>query len=336
MKIRSYNGSEHIPSECGSFTIVSRELNKQFKKLGVYSEDSDSFVVVPECLNTQQQFKNQIPFLACEYSQPPSFVTHWLNQYQPKVFCISQFAKDNLVRGGYPEDKIFVSLLGHDGSFWKPMDIEKFPIFTFITVNTSNDRSGFEVFIPEFLKFAKNKNVRLIVKDGENENFKNWLFSLPGTEEKIIYDGWKINRKELKELYCKSHVNIYYNHTTSYGLNINDGALCGLPTLATFGSAIREFLPKWTQPFLVMTGKKSLNEITLNTWRNIGLHTPPSNFYPFGTTRESILPDNIRLSLEYVYENYLEMLRINQLHQELIRKVYTWENTVQRLIDILK
>lgn len=336
MKIRSFNGSEHIESECGSFTNLSRELNKQFKKLGVYSTDDDSFVVVPECLNTRQQFKNQIPFLACEYSHPAPFVTQWLNQYKPITFCISNFARENLLRGGYPPELVYVSHLGHNDSFWCTTEDEKFPIFTFITVNTSNDRSGFEIFIPEFLKFAKNKEVRLIIKDGDNPKFKDWLFSLDGAEEKIIYDGWKISREELRQLYNKSHVNVYYNHCTSYGLNVNDGALCGLPTLATYSTAICEFLPSWTQPHPVETRTKMLNDEILNTWSKIGLHTPPPNLYPPNTTREELNPQNIRLNLEYVFDNYNEMLKVNQQHQLFVKSFCGWDKTVGRILEVLE
>jgi len=336
MKIRSYNGSEHIEEECGSFTNLSRELNKQFKSLDIYSTDDDAFVVVPECLNTRRQFKKQIPFLACEYSRPPQFVTQWLKQYNPITFCISEFARQNLIRGGYLPELIHTSHLGNDANFWTPANVDKFPTFTFITTNTSNDRSGFPIFIPEFIKFAYGKNVRLYIKDGQNDKFESWVKSID-VENKIIYDGRRLSKVELRDLYGQSHINVYYNSTTSYGLNIGDGALCGLPTLATIGSAVQEFLPPWTQPpRIVTTTVQPLDNEAINCWQEIGLHVPPLNLYPPDTTREELDPTNIQSSLNYAYENYEEMLNKNKKHQELIRSEQTWEKCAMRIIEPFK
>lgn len=336
MKIRSFNGSEHIESECGSFTNLSRELNYIFKERGIYSEDEDATTIFPECLDTQRKFKNQIPFLACEYSQPPAFVTHWLRQYNPIVICISKFAKNNLIRGGYPEELVYVSHLGNNAAFWTPADIEKFPHFTYLTINTSNDRSGYNILLPEFIKFAQGKDIKLYIKDGQNDKFQQWVKSID-VENKIIYDGRRLSKIELRDLYRKSHINLYYNSTTSYGLNVGDGALCGTPTIATFSTAIREFLPEWTQPpLLVKTTTKSLDAESISTWQNIGLHSPPIGMYPEGTTRQELDPTNIIASLEYVYDNYLEMQKKNQEHRQFILQNLGWDKTVTRILDVLE
>lgn len=333
MKIRSYNGSEHIPEECGSFTIVSRELNKEFKNRGIYSEDEEAYVIVPECLNTRRQFKNQIPLLASEYSHPPQFVISWLQEYMPITFCISEFARQNLIRGGYPKELLYVSHLGSDTDFWKPLDIEKDETFTFLSVNSSNDRSGFEILIPEFIKFARGKHVNFLIKDGNNPQFKKWVSDF--RSNKIFYLDAKLNKDQLKWLYNKCHIHIYYNHTTSFGLTGLDAALCGTPSLITLGSAPKEFYPPWTQPIPIKTTIKPLDSQIIQHWQSCGLHVPPCTLYPPGTFREALDSSRIQESLQYAYDNYLEMLNTNQQHQEYIKQNLTWSKCVDRILSIL-
>lgn len=337
MKIRSFNDKEHIPEECGSFTILSRALNKSFKNLGVYSQNDDAYVIVPESLNTQQKFVKQIPLLACEYSLMPQFVIDWLNQYVPPVLCISNFAANNLINSGYPKEKVHTCLLGVDSDFWRPVNVPKFKNFTFISVNTSNDRSAYEISIIEFLKFAADKpEIRLIIKDGKNENFKKWLKSLNSNQ--IIYIDDKFPDLMLRELICRSHYGFYINHTTSFGFLNLQVPLCGVPNLCTHGSAIREIVPTWTQPpNLIKTHYAPLNEQILTHWRDtIGLHTPPNGFYPPNAMREVLDPENIVNSLDYVYNNYSEMIDKNKVFASEIKKDYTWDVCANRIIKVLE
>lgn len=334
MKLFAYNGSLQDPTECGSFTVVAREINKILHAKGLLSTDGTAdFVLVPECLNARRQFQNHIPILASEYSYAPPFVIHWLKEYNPIVFAISEFAKQNLVNSGYPAERIFVTHLGSNPSIWYPDGI-KTKVFSYLTVNSSNDRSGFEELIPAFLEFAHDKSCVLIIKDGKNEKFKQWIESF--NSNKLIYNDNKLSDDELRKLYSSACVHLYYNHSTSFGMNINDCALCGTPSLATLGSAPKEFLPEWTQPVKVKTSLKPLDGNIINKWNSIGLNSPPFGMYPNGTMREAVSKKDIISALEYSFWNYLELKYINRKHQKYIRANLTWNKAVDRIVDVLK
>lgn len=340
MKFFAYNGSLKDPTETGSFYQVAKQLNLAFEKLGVlpkHGENVDA-IIFPECLNARQSFINHVPYLASEYSLPPKFVVDWLNSYNPKLekfLTISEFSRRNLIRGGIEPDRIYSVHLGSNPDIWFKEDVEKFEVFTFLSVNSSNDRSAFEVLVPEFLKFATDKNVRLVIKDGYNPRFEQWL--LTHNSDKIVYIGDKYSEDQLRRLYNLSHYHVYYNHSTSFGMTNLDAALCGTPSLVTLGSAPQEFTPKWTQtPYLVKTETKPLNSAILDVWGAVGLHIPPPNLYPSNTTREAIIPDNIIPSLEYAYSNYNEMVERNGAHQEYIKANLSWDLCAQRIIEALK
>jgi glycosyltransferase involved in cell wall biosynthesis len=336
-KYSVWNGSLDQPGEHGSFTVVAASIRKELRKRGIYTEDrQNNPTIICECIDTQRKFPLHIPLLASEYSQPPAFTSHWLKSYTTPILAISEFARQNLIRGGIDSNRIHKAHLGSDPEIWFPEDVKKFDKFTFLSVNSSNDRSAFDVLVPEFLKFAADKpNVQLIIKDGQNDNFEKWLNSF--NSDKIIYIGKKYSQAQLRRLYNQSHCHVYYNNCTSFGMPNLDSVLCGIPNLATLGSAISEFTPEWTQtPYLVKTETKPLNSAILSEWRRVGLHTPPDNFYPPNTTREAIIPDNIVPSLNYAYENYLEMLKKNQEFQQLIKNTLGWDKTVSRILEVLE
>lgn len=335
MKLYAHNGSLADPSECGSFTVVARQLNNIFKEREILSQDNDSFVIVPECLDVQRKFAKHIPFLASEYSNPPHFVSQTLKHYDyPVVLAISEFAKKNLIQSGIDPNKIFTAHLGSNDKIWYPLDLEKEEKFTFLTVNSSNDRSGFEVFIPEFIEFANQvSNVQLIIKDGKNPAFKDWIRKLNCPHIKYIDDRY--NEEQMRILYSTSHVHVYYNHTTSFGMTSLDAALCGCPALCTFGSALKEFIPAWTQPFHVTTNTAILDSNAILGWQSIGLNTPPQQFYPFATFREELNHEKIAENLHFAYNNYDQLKKINQQHQIFIKNNLNWNKTVDRIIEIL-
>lgn len=333
MKFYAFNGCLDMPNEFGSFTVVSRNLNKYFNKYK-YLDDfitQNTYVIYPEVYNVERKWFHHIPYLACEYSLAPSIVIDKLNSYKPLVLSISNFAKNNLINSGY--SNVETVHLGTDPDKWNKTSDKKFDTFTYLTVNTSNERSGYEKLIPAFVKFSKNKNVNLIIKDSNNKNFKNYIQSL--NNDKIIYIDDMLSEDDLKRIYNKSHIFLYTNHTTSFGMNILDSALCGIPSIVTLGSAIKEFVPEWTQPKKVLSEMKPVNSQSIIEWNNYGIKSFPSNFLSVFNgipLAEFVIEESILDSLEYSYKNYDEYIDINIKYQDYVLNNFTWDHCIKKIV----
>lgn len=337
MKIFAQNNNINDINEFGSFTVVARKLNEQFKNLNVLGSlnDPNCFVIHPEVFETQQQWKNQIPYLACEYSLAPQIVIDKLKSYNPLVLCISKFAQKNINNSGY-HNTDYVHL-GTDENFWKKTEDDKFPIFTYLTVNSSNDRSGFESLIPAFLKFSENRNVNLIIKDGKNENFKQYIESI--NNGKIIYIDEMMDEISLRKLYNKSHLFIYANNTTSFGMNPMDSVMCGTPAITTLGSALKEFIPEWSQPYKIGTTVKKISVESIREWDRIGLRSFPEyflNLFNGEIFGERVIQEDIFNAFNFSIENYDLYLKIAVKHKEFIIENYTWRKCAETIIEKIK
>jgi glycosyltransferase involved in cell wall biosynthesis len=337
MKFFAYNDKINDLNEFGSFTVVARKLNEQFNILNVLGDinDPECFVIYPEVFETQKVFNKQIPYLACEYSLAPQIVIDRLNSYNPFALAISKFAKNNIINSGY--ENIDYVHLGTDENFWKKTEDEKFPVFTYLTVNSSNDRSGFESLIPAFLKFSENKNVNLIIKDGKNEDFKNYIHSI--NNGKIIYIDEMMDEVSLRKLYNQSHLFIYANNTTSFGMNPMDSVMCETPAITTLGSALKEFIPEWTQPYKIRTTVKKISAESIREWDSIGLRSFPEyflNLFNGEIFGEKVIEEDVFNVLNFSIENYDLYLKIAQKHKEFIIKNYTWRKCAETIIEKVK
>lgn len=336
MKIFAYNDKLNDINEFGSFTVVARKLNEQFQKLNIIGDvnDSETFVLFPEVFATEQRWNKQIPYLACEYSLAPNIVIQKLKSYNPLVLAISDFAKKNIINSGY--NNVKTVRLGADPNLWYKTSHEKFPTFTYLTVNSSNDRSGFEKLIPAFIEFSKDKNVNLIIKDGNNPQFNNYIKSL--NNNKIIYIGGILTEEKLRELYNRCHLFIYANNTTSFGMNILDSALCQTPVIATLGSAVKEFLPDWTQPVKINTKFEKIDGQSIQNWNKLGINCFPESFLSMfngDIYAERVIQDDILHSLDFSYKNYHQYHIISKQYKDFILDNYTWEICAKNIIETL-
>lgn len=337
MKFFAHNNCLNDPKEFGSFTVVARKLNDQFKSLNILGDpdSNDTYVIYPEVYATERRWHKHIPYLACEYSLAPQIVIDKLNSYNPLVLAISNFAKKNLNNSGY--NKVETVHLGTDPDLWKPVSEDKFSTFTYLTVNTSNERSGYEKLIPAFLEFSKDKNVNLIIKDGNNPNFKSYIESL--NYDKIIYIGSMLSQEELRKLYNKSHIFLYTNNTTSFGMNPMDSVLCGTPCIVTLGSALQEFIPEWTQPIKIKTQTEQITPELIREWNHSGINCFPEGFlqvFRGPIYCERVIEKDILNALEHSFANYNIYLDFVEPHKEYILHNFTWQQCALNLLKKVK
>lgn len=335
MKYFAYNDKLFAPNEAGSFTTLSRNLNKAFKKLNILAENENTadIVIYPECLDVGRRWKNQIPLLACEYSKPLSFVAEQLKQY-PLVLGISKFAQNNLINGGLDPEKVKYVYLGSEPEIWYPTGEKKFDKFTYLCVNNSNERGALLETIEAFKIFSQDKkDVQLIIKDGYNKYFKIGIeYKQP---KNIKYIHGILSEEGLRYYYNASHFHIYPCHTTSFGFNILDSCLANSCSLSTWGSAPAEFVPSWSQPFKLKSYKEVLTKEQLGKWRMEGLHTTPDHFLDMmgdNVISERVTSEDILKLLAYSYKNYGQYLDILPKYQQYIKENLSWDLTAKNII----
>jgi glycosyltransferase involved in cell wall biosynthesis len=337
MKIFAYNNDLNKSSEFGSFTVVARKLNKEFARLNILGDvnDPDCAVIYPEVFETEQKWKKQIPYLACEYSLAPKIVIDKLKSYNPLVLAISDFAKNNIINSGY--SKVEAVHLGVDIDTWYPTLEKNKDIFTYLTVNTSNERSGLEKLVKAFDRFSKNKNVQLIIKDGKNLPFGNYVNSF--NNNKIKYISEIMSEENLRDLYSQSNLFLYTNNTTSFGMTPLEAVLCGTPAIVTLGSALKEFIPEWTQPYKIYTEFKLLDKSSIQEWASCNISCFPEyflNLFEGPIYGERVDELDIYNALEFSFENYKKYVSIVSSHKEEIIKNFTFEQTALNILKILK
>lgn len=340
MKYFPYDNNIFNNTECGSFTMVARQLFDEFRLLDKLGDpyNSNTTMIHADCLNPTNRAPKYIPYLACEYSYPNNFTASILARQRNFILTISEFSKQNLLRSINSLNlQIHAVHLGTDPSKWYDIKEEKFKTFTYLTVNTSNERSGFEHLIPAFIEFSKDKDVRLIIKDGPyNSNFANYVHNL--NHPKIKYSCELLSESDLRRLYCKSHVFVYANNTTSFGMNIMDAAMCGTPVIATLGSAIKEFLPEWTQPSKIVSVKHKFDSSIFRKFDEYRINYASDilQAHPQGVEGEIVDQESITKALEHSYSNYKSLQEINESHRKFILNNFTWRHTAEKMISILQ
>jgi len=340
MKCFPYDNNIFNAKECGSFTMVARQLFDEFRALDVLGDpyNRDTTMIHAECLNPTNKAPRYIPYLACEYSYPNNFTASVLARQKNFILTYTDFAKNNLLRTLAPLNlKIHTVHLGTDPNKWYKIEEEKFKTFTFLSVNTSNERSGFEYLIPAFIEFSKDKDVRLIIKDGPyNSRFANYMNRL--NHPKIKYSRDILSETELRRLYCKSHIHIYASNTATFGMNNMDSAMCGTPCLATMGSGMKEYLPEWTQPVKIISKKHSFDVSFFDRLDEYGINYASDilTAHPKGVEGEIVDQNSIEAAFDYSYSNYKSMQDINAEHRKFILENYTWRHTAEKIISILK
>lgn len=339
MKLFFFNDKLNDISCNGSFSVASRNLNEASQKLNYYAHaEKADHVIYMDAFNFGAKIndKSLIPYVVSEYNRCGKFLVEHLNLHKI-ILAISQQAKDSFVNSGVDSDKIHVAHLGTNPQNWPNYKMrDKIPIFTFLTVNTSNNRSGYEIMIPAFLEWAQGKDVRLIVKD----QFNAKLFQIIQTidkQSKIVYISDNLNHSQLVSLYNQAHVHVYANSVTSFGLNILDSACAGLPQIVSNSSAIPEFTSSKHVQYVDCYEQK-VDNILLAQYQAFGL---VNNLLPLENYEGILLTsrpkfDSIIKELDFAYNNYNKMVEKNDKFVEFIKNNLKWNDSVEKIVEILK
>jgi glycosyltransferase involved in cell wall biosynthesis len=117
-----------------------------------------------------------------------------------------------------------------------------------------------------------------------------------------------------------------------------DAAMCGTPVIATLGSAIKEFIPDWTQPSKITSIKHKFDHSIFKRFDDYCINYAHDilQSHPQGVEGEIVDQESIIKSLEYSYFNYKLLQEINESHRKFIVDNFTWRHTAEKMLSILK
>lgn len=342
MKLYFHNDQLNDPSCNGSFAISSRELCFASQELGVYANAKQAdYIIFMDAFDVEKKVdgKPTIPFIMSEYNCAYGPVVEKLIKNNTFCFSISDQSTKSFINAGLPPELIKTVHLGARASSWPNLNkrTRKFgePLI-YITNNSSNNRSGYQDFIPAWLDFAKGKNVKLVIKDQENPKFRAILQQID-KDQTIIYEGRNISYEKMVTLYNQCHIGVYCNSCTSYGLTILEKVLSGLPVIVSNASAIPEFTDSETVSY-IECDEVPVNHLLIGQWSSWGLknNLPPLHLYRNQLIAPRPKYDSILANLEHSFKNYEKLLEKNQKFVKNIHERFTWAHSVQNIIKILE
>ena len=240
----------------------------------------------------------------------------------------SEWQKNNLIRQGYPEHKIFVVPEGVDGETFKPSETKnKSDVFKFLLFGRWEYRKSTKEIIETFTKvFHEKEPVKLIVS--VDNNFAT--DGLKTTEERLEKYGIKHkgidvvhfpSREEYINYLQNGNVFISCARSEGWNLPLIESMACGTPSIYSNWGAQLQFTKGLGIPV------KTLHEVPART-------QDPSFVGNY------IEPDFIDLSIKMrdAYENY-EIYKLRSVRDsEKIRNNFKWEkiakNVAERLNEI--
>jgi len=161
-----------------SNTIYSTIKNKSKPKL-IHAHFGKNGVA-----SLKLQSEMNIPLITSFYgfdvSKPPSFIKKQyrkLGHTGTLFLALSIDMKNDLIKLGFPEDKIIVHYLGIDTKNFKPVEKKNNKKFTFLIVARFNEKKGIQDVITAFSMIANNNMELVIIGDGPyKNNLENLVF----------------------------------------------------------------------------------------------------------------------------------------------------------------
>lgn len=234
----------------------------------------------------------------------------------------SEWQKSNLIKQGYPANKIFVVPEGVDENTFYPNHTKSFDKFTFMLFGRWEYRKSTKEIIETFNKtFEKINDVELLLCADNvfaNDGFKN-------TEERLKYynlenDKLKVihfpKRNEYISYLQNGDVFVSCARSEGWNLPLIEAMACGKPSIYSEWGAQLEFAKGLGVPV------KTLHEVPAST--------QDSSF-----VGNYIEPDYKDLSKKMmdVYKNYKKYLSQSSKDSEIIRKRFSWSNIAHLASD---
>lgn len=321
----------------GSFSIVAKGFNDGLKEIGCYSDaESADYVGICDGLNIGFKYGDKKTFVVHVWdciNTIPTQLINMQNQRNQKIFGLSNQITNLWKKYGAPCE---TTMPGCDSQFWNQA-LPKDNQFTFIFSSFANVRSGFELAINAFANsFTKNDNVKLIVKNtNENPQFKYVVDSF-SKECNIEYIDGRISFSEIRDLYSRSHVSLNVMRHSSWGLNIHEAAACNcLPIIGDFCPS-NEILSKESALFIKPVSEVPITSISAILSDKYGLHNAYGNFwYPENPTIYGYNLVEYSALLKNVYQNWNSTYSKINSRKEVVEQ-WSWRKAAENLYLKLK
>lgn len=144
------------------------------------------------------------------------------------IFCLSEFAKESLIKNGIPQKKIRKVNIGFDPTIFKPKKIYgRDHNFRFVFVGTITRRKGIDILIKAFSKL-KLENAELLLVGPATDAADMLSQQVPGMRH-IPY----ADHESLNELLNDSDVFVFPSYLDSWAMVVIEAMACGLPVVVS-------------------------------------------------------------------------------------------------------
>lgn len=338
---RQITDPENYLENHGSMSEVCIQLNEALKKINCYADPDDAdFVGTCEGLGVNFKYKNK-----------PSFIIHvWENNSLPvfvfegarnqRIFGLSNQITENWHK--YGRTDVTTVYGGCNTNYWYP-DHEKFKIFTFLHINSSNVRSGLDLSLQAFhLAFAGNPNVRMLVKDTNPQKKDSILLKrikelkMNGSNIEYVSERWPSSL--LRQLYSQSHVTLNLLRSTSFGMPLLDCSACGSLCVTGDIAPTNELVSKKSGVLIPAKEQVSLRTIVPYLENEWGLLNCFGNFRhiedPF--IADFDIEEYAKKMLD-IYENYDKVDKYHSIDRKVnyIKSNWSWKSSAVQLVKAL-
>jgi glycosyltransferase involved in cell wall biosynthesis len=151
-----------------------------------------------------------------------------------KVWCISKLVFNSYLENGVPREKLFLSPLGVDISYFKPTEIvskESLGYLVILFVGNINIEKGIHILIKAILVSGISK-CKLILNGAVADYFKSTLDRMLESLNSVGVDV-SIGSGDPLENFQKADVFILPSLHESFGLVVLEAMACGLPVIVT-------------------------------------------------------------------------------------------------------
>lgn len=344
MKIYIHDDDERLISDSGylqnmgSFGQIIHGISAELKKRGMLgTPENADWVGFTTSTKLDFGFRNKKRFViqAWEFEAMPHFIQQ-AKYLDLKLISLSPKSQAEYKKLGY-ETKVVD--IGTNPNFFKPLKgIQKSPVFQVLSVTSANFRSGLNHTLLAFEQFAKDKKdkVKLVIKNTDERAVRLPYFCREYRENgyNVDYICERLNIDKIRELYAESHILCYNPIVTDGGIPQIEAAAMELPCITT------DFIPSNIYPHseVVKTSQKSILEVRDYLCNKFMLpYTVPENWLNESVSMVNWLDEtDFAVKLQKIYDNYQFYLEKAKENRKIVRKRWSWSNSTDQLLEILK